>query len=201
MISINTEGKTGKELYPLLTSAIVPRPIAWVSSLGEEGQLNVAPFSYFNLVSTRPPVLMISVGAREGVPKDTAQNILREKEFVVHIVSKPWLHAMNDTAADVAPNISEVDLANLHTVKSTLLRTPGIEEAHVRLECVYDQHVSYPHSTIIFGRIVMMHVAEDVVANGRIDATTLSPVGRLGGSEYSTLGEIISVARPKGGLR
>lgn len=197
MISINTEEKTGKELYPLLTSAIVPRPIAWVSSLGEEGQLNVAPFSYFNLVSTRPPVVMISVGAREGVPKDTAQNILRVKEFVVHIVSHPWLNAMNETAADVAPNISEVDLADLHAVKSTLLKTQGIKEAHVRLECVYDQHVSYPHSTIIFGRIVMMHVAEEVYANGSIDANKLSPIGRLGGSEYTTLGEIISIARPK----
>ena len=201
MIRIDTEGKTGKELYPLLTSAVVPRPIAWVSTLGEEGQLNVAPFSYFNLVSTRPPILMISVGEREGVPKDTARNILREKEFVVHIVSHPWLHAMNETAIEVDASISEADLVGLTPVASTHLKTPGIKEALVRFECTYDQHINYPHSTLLFGKIKAIHVDETVLQNNRIDIKTLHPVARLGGVEYSTLGDVIKIARPKGDPR
>lgn len=196
MKSIKTEGKTGRELYPLLTSSVIPRPIAWVSTLAEEGHINLAPFSYFNLVSSRPPILMVSVGARDGVPKDTAINILREKNFVVHLVSEPWLEAMNQTAADVESNVSEVEMTGLTPVDSTLIQTPGIKEARVRLECAYDQHIDYPHSTIIFGHIKMIHIDDDVLDGSLVDPEKLAPIGRLGRNDYTTLGRVIHLPRP-----
>lgn len=196
MKSINTKELTGKALYPLMTSAVVPRPIAWVSTLNPEGMVNLAPFSYFNLVSSRPPVLMISVGERDGIAKDTALNIFDRKEFVVHIVTESTLEAMNLTAKDVGREESEVALASLTAVKSTQIKTPGILESPIRLECVYDQHVIYPHSQIIFGRIVQMHIDEAVITDDVVDAEKLKPVGRLGKQNYTTLGRVITLPRP-----
>jgi flavin reductase (DIM6/NTAB) family NADH-FMN oxidoreductase RutF len=196
MKSIEPTELMGKALYALMTSAVVPRPIAWVSTLNPNGTVNMAPFSYFNLVSSQPPILMISVGEREGVPKDTALNILESKEFVVHLVTESTLEAMNLTAKDLSREDSEVALASLTPVVSTHLKTPGIAESPIRLECVYDQHITYPRSQVIFGRIVQMHFDEGVLTDGVVDAEKLQPIGRLGKQQYTTLGRILTLKRP-----
>lgn len=191
-----------REVYKLLTGTIVPRPIAFVTSQSDSGVVNGAPFSYFSIVSTDPPVLSISLQRKNGELKDTARNILERKEFVVHGVDSENLFAVNETAASLPPQESEIVKANMTLLKSTRISVPGIHESKVRLECELYAH--YPMESqgritadLILGRVVYAHVSEDIEDQGRIRMRGYDPVARLAGPNYSTLGEIIHLERPE----
>lgn len=203
MLSINPKENTERENYKLLTGTIIPRPIAFVTTQSNDGIVNGAPFSYFNIVSSNPPMISVSIQRRDGKIKDTARNIYDNKEFVVHIVDPENVEKINATAATLLPTESELDLVNLTQVESDCVRVPGIKEAKVRFECKLVQAIPLggtdrePGCDLFVGEIALFHLDETIYDNGRIHVTELNAVSRLAGSNYAAIGEIFSLERPK----
>lgn len=202
MLSIDPHTKTERENYKFLIGSIIPRPVAFVTSVSEEGVLNGAPFSYFNIVSSNPPMISLSIQRSEGSKKDTARNILNSKEFVVHIVDEQNVEKINTTAASLPPNQSEVQLAELTPVESVKVSVPGVKEAKVRMECVLEYSLELgdkysPGCDLIIGRVVQYHIKSGIYENGKIDPRGLGAISRLAGHDYAKIGEIFTRKRPK----
>jgi flavin reductase (DIM6/NTAB) family NADH-FMN oxidoreductase RutF len=203
MKSIDPETLSVKENYKFLTGSIIPRPIAFISTLSTDGVINAAPFSYFNALTSSPPLIAISIGRKNGKQKDTSRNAETLGEFVVHIPDETYIEAVNQTAANLGPDESEVDLAKLTTVDSVKIKVPGIAEAKIRMECVVERILPLggtpdkPATDLLIGRVVYYHIAEELYNEGRIDAGKLRPVGRLAGTNYVKLGETFSLDRPE----
>ncbi|MCM3609703.1 flavin reductase family protein [Planococcus sp. MERTA32b] len=196
MLSFDPYQQTERENYKLLVGTIIPRPIAFVTSKSEDGTVNAAPFSYFNIVSSNPPMLSVSVQRKGDDKKDTARNVLSGKEFVVHIVDEENVFEVNETAASLPPNESEIDVTKLTLIDSEEIEVPAVAQSKVRFECVLDQAVDLPNTDLLIGRIVRIHVDEAIYENGRINAQILKPVSRLAGTNYAKLGEMFSSKRP-----
>ena len=190
-----------KSIYKLLTGIVIPRPIGWISSISEEGITNLAPFSYFNAVGDDPPHVMFSAGRGFNSNKDTLNNVLATKQFVVNMVTEELVEKMNSTAKGIPPHESEFDLANLTPIPSLKIKPPRVKESPITMECELVHHYTlednkFGGSTILVGRIVMFHIAENVLLDDfKINLETYKPVARLAGSNYSKLGEIFSVKR------
>jgi flavin reductase (DIM6/NTAB) family NADH-FMN oxidoreductase RutF len=197
MMQFISVSEVEKENYKILSGSILPRPIALVSTLQENGKVNLAPFSYFNIVSSSPPLLSVSVRYDTSKQKDTSRNIFREKEFVVHIISEEFLEKANKTSISLSEEESELDYAGFHPAKSKHLRVPGISQARIRLECVYEQHLSFETTDLIIGRVVGYWIDEDIFMDGKINLEKLKPVSRLSGSRYGLLGDIVPLAKEK----
>ncbi|WP_203340199.1 flavin reductase family protein [Planococcus beijingensis] len=201
MISIDPEQNEERDNYKLLIGSIIPRPITFVTTQSEAGVVNGAPFSYFNIVSSNPPMVSISIQRPTGELKDTARNIYGNGEFVVHIVDRDNVGKINETAASLPPSESEVDMAGLTKVPSAKVSVPGIKESKIRMECRLVESVPFggdgPGSDLFIGKIVQFHVDEAIYENGRIDPRGLDAVSRLAGSSYAAIGEIFSLERPK----
>ncbi|WP_429844028.1 flavin reductase family protein [Brevibacillus sp. FIR094] len=189
-----------QEKYKLLIGCIVPRPIAWVTSLGEGGIVNAAPFSYFNVASIEPMMVSVAVMRKPGsVPKDTARNIMQTGEFVVNMVDIHNVDAVNQTSADYPPEISEVEAVGLEVAPSVLVKVPRLRASRIHFECKLHQIVelgSPTTSDLIIGEVVHVHVADELYHAGRIDAAAFAPVSRLAGHTYATLGELFDRPRP-----
>lgn len=184
-------------MYRFLIRAIVPRPIAFVSTLGEGGRFNVAPFSFFCGLSGDPPLLGLSINQRGGAPKDTLRNLQASGEFVVNVVGEPLLEKMVMASGDWAEDVDEFHLTGLTPVASELVRPPRVGECAVSLECRLYREVELGTTTFVVGEIVRAHVADEVLTDGQVDATKLRPIGRLGGDEYSIVRDVLHVPRPK----
>ncbi|WP_453992287.1 flavin reductase family protein [Bacillus nitroreducens] len=202
MLSIDPTSISERDNYKFLIGSIIPRPIAFVTTRSEEGVLNGAPFSYFNIVSSNPPMLSLSVQRSGGKQKDTARNILKNKEFVVHIVDEQNVEMVNKTAASLPPNQSEIEIAGFTSVDSVKVSVPGVKEARVRFECVLEHSLELggetsPGCDFIIGRIVQYHIEEDIYEKGRINPRELAAVSRLAGANYAKIGEIFEIERPK----
>lgn len=196
MLSFDPYQQTDRENYKLLIGSIIPRPIAFVTSKSEQGIVNAAPFSYFNIVTANPPMLSVSVQRLGGKKKDTARNILSGKEFVVHIVDEENVFEINETSASLPPDQSEIDVTKLTLVDSEEVDVPAVVQSKVRFECVLHQAVDLPSADLLIGRIVRIHVDESIYKEGRINADLLKPVGRLAGTNYTKLGDVFSLKRP-----
>jgi flavin reductase (DIM6/NTAB) family NADH-FMN oxidoreductase RutF len=202
MLSIDPSENTIRENYKLLIGSIIPRPIAFVTTKSEDGIMNGAPFSYFNIVSADPPLISLSIQRSKGKQKDTARNIMEVKEFVVHIVDKHNVEKINQTAASLPPDQSEIEFADLTIVESKKISVPGVQEAQIRFECKLEQIVELgrkdsPSCDLIIGQIVHFHIEEEIYENGRIDPIGLGAVSRLAGNDYAKIGEIFTIERPK----
>ena len=174
-----------------MTSAVVPRPIAWVTSLDAAGVLNAAPFSYFNVFGATPPILGVSIGKRrEGEDKDTLANIKAKGEFVVHIVNEALAETMVATAIPFPPGEGEVGALELATAPSEAVAVPRLEDAPVAMECRTHQLVELGSSTLVLGEVVSFYVREGLMEEGKIDPHKLRAVGRLGGSYYTRTREL-----------
>jgi flavin reductase (DIM6/NTAB) family NADH-FMN oxidoreductase RutF len=166
--------------YKLLTNLVVPRPIAWVSSQNAEGLINLAPFSFFNMVGHAPPIVVIAVGdERSGEPKHTAKNIAATREFVVNLVMEELAQAMNVTATDFPPTLSELDAVGLHAAASQRVKVPRVAEAKASLECTLHSIQRIGGNNIIFGEIIAAHV-DDAFIDDRLHVENFNPVGRMG---------------------
>lgn len=202
MISIDPSSQSERENYKLMIGSIIPRPIAFITSLSDEGVLNAAPYSYFTIVTANPPMVAISVQRKQGVRKDTSRNAITTGAFVVHISDESYIEQINQTAAMLPPDESEVALAGLTPIPSEKIAVPGIAEASIRMECVLEQVVTLggtedsPAADLIIGRVVQFHIAESLYENGQIDAEGLKPVSRLAGNSYAKLGEQFAMDRP-----
>ena len=190
-----------KSIYKLLTGIIIPRPIGWISTISEDGITNLAPFSYFNAVGDDPPHVMFAAGNGQNSNKDTLNNVLATKQFVVNMVTEDLVEQMNSTAQGIPSHESEFDLANLTPIASLKIKPPRVKESPISMECELVHHYTlednkFGGSTILVGRIVMFHIDENVLLDDfKIDLNTYKPVARLAGSNYSKLGELFSVKR------
>ena len=195
-------------LYKLMIGMVVPRPIAFVSSLDANGIRNLAPFSFFMACSADPPVVCFVTSHCSGLlpAKDTLTNILATKEFVVNIVSEEFAEKMNLTAAEVPPEVDEFALSGLTPTPSDLVQPPRVAESHAQMECRLRQTLPISNqtgasNTIIFGDVLRFHVDEAVLANSeegyKIDPDKLHAIGRMGGATYARTRDHFDLIRPK----
>lgn len=190
-----------KATYKLLTGAVIPRPIGWISSISEDGIPNLAPFSFFNAVGEDPPHVMFSTVRPNNSNKDTLNNVLTTKQFVVNMVVEDIVEQMNTTSQSVASDINEFELAGLTAIPSVKVKAPRVKESPINMECELVHHYTlednkHGGATIIIGRIVLFHIDESVLLDDfKINMETYKPVARLAGSNYSKLGEIFSIKR------
>ena len=178
-----------REGYKLLVSTVTPRPIAWITSLNAAGQLNAAPFSFFNVFAGDPPVVGIGIGSHQpGRAKDTRRNIRETKEFVVNLVSEDTAEAMNVTAIEFEPEVNEIPEAELETIPSVSVKPPRIAASPVSMECALMQIVELGSDNgLVLGRVLAMHVRDDLVldpAKHYIDTPRLKLVGRMHGTGW-----------------
>ena len=188
-----------RESYQFLITAIVPRPIALVSTIGRDGVRNLAPFSFFMGVSTSPLVVALSVGRRKGAMKDTSRNIAENGEFVVNVVDEDVADAMVRSSGDYGPEVDEFALTGLTPVDSMRVRPPRVGECKVSLECreTLTIGVGRRKNSLILGEVQLIHVADEVLDGRLIDPVALRPVGRLGGNSYCRVRDIFERERPQ----
>jgi flavin reductase (DIM6/NTAB) family NADH-FMN oxidoreductase RutF len=192
-----------QNVYKLLIGAVVPRPIAFVSTLSREGVLNLAPFSFFTAVSANPPVICFCPVRRPGPApyKDTLSNILATGEFVVNIVSEEFASKMNETSAEFPPEVDEFAASGLTPVPSDLVRPPRVAESHVQMECKLYLTIEIgelPGSgNLVLGEVVRFHVDDPYFDDFKIDPDKLRPIGRMGGSTYTRTTDRFEMLRPK----
>jgi flavin reductase (DIM6/NTAB) family NADH-FMN oxidoreductase RutF len=194
---IDPRDLTPAAMYRFMIGVIVPRPIAFVSTVGAGGRLNVAPFSYFNAVTNRPPLVCFSVGAREGGIKDTLRNLRASRDFVVNIVDEPLLARAVQASGEWPEDVSEFELTGLTPVPSERVSAPRVAESPVSLECRLEREIALGEATLVVGEIVCAHVDERVLTEGRVDIAKLKPAGRLGGDGYSIVREVLHLQRPR----
>lgn len=191
--------------YKLLIGCVVPRPIAWVSTVGADGVNNLAPFSFFMGVCGDPPTIAFSSGPRAQDRKDTVRNAEHTGDFVVNIVDDDRAEAMNMSSGEYPASVDEFALTGLTAAPGVKVRAPRVAEAPVSLECRVAGIIPVgrgPHS-LVLGEIVYFHVRDDVydAATGRIDVARLKPVGRLAGHQYSYIHDIFEMKRPNENYR
>ena len=188
-----------RDAYKLLASSVVPRPIALVTSLGQNGVVNAAPFSFFNVVGSEPALVVLSIAERKaGVPKDSARNIRARGEFVVNLVSRPMAEAMNVTAVDFPSDVSEIEAAGLELVASQLIETPRLAASPVSLECREYTTLNIGRNRIILGEVLGIWIEDEFVNPEKyyVDSVGLNLIGRMGGAGgYTETQQPFEIAR------
>jgi flavin reductase (DIM6/NTAB) family NADH-FMN oxidoreductase RutF len=206
-----------RELYNILISAVAPRPIAWVSSLSASGQANLAPFSFFNAVCAKPPLLAFAPGMRpprkseaaadeaQGHPgvhvKDTLRNIRETEEYVINVVTYELAEAMNLTSGEYDLGLDEFELAKVASAPSNVVRPRRVAESPVSFECRLRQILNFnpdaEGGSLVIGEIVSVHISERHLKEGRIERDSLDLIGRMGGMQYTRTLERFEIVRPK----
>ncbi|WP_192978129.1 flavin reductase family protein [Mammaliicoccus vitulinus] len=202
MKKIRPEALSQKENYKLLIGSIIPRPIALVTTQSDSGLLNIAPFSFFNVVSSDPPIMSIAVQRVNGEPKDTARNILQNNEAVVHIVDTDNVKDANQTAALLSPDESEIERTEFEQVDSVEVSVPGLKQSKVRFETVLKEDIvikkdGEPVSDLLLLEVKYYHFDEAIYDNGYINKDELSAVSRLAGNDYAEIGKTFTIERPQ----
>lgn len=178
--------------YPLLTALVVPRPIAWVSSVSADGVGNLAPHSFFTVVSASPPmVAFTSVGA-----KDTLANVEATGEFVVNLASEPLLDQVNRSSAPYPPHRDEADEIDIAMEPSAVVSPPHVAASPAALECRLERTLPLGDSTLVIGEVLAFSIREDCLVDGRPASALLRPLSRLGGDEWGRPPEVFELARP-----
>jgi flavin reductase (DIM6/NTAB) family NADH-FMN oxidoreductase RutF len=202
---IDLDSLSPSRAYFTLIQSVVPRPIAWVLSTNDDGGHNLAPFSYFNLVCSDPPLLMLSIGKKsDGAAKDTRRNILERDTFVVHIPHGGQAHLVSESSRELSANDSELRRLELPTVPFGAHPVPRLRDCRIAFACERYQVIELGPlpQALILGRITSLYIDDAVAAEddkGRlhIDIAALDPLSRLGGDQYAGLGEILNIPRPK----
>lgn len=189
-------------VYSYLVGGISPRPIAWVSTLSEEGVANIAPYSFFTVASCNPPVLSVTqVNPRDNANKDTLNNLLATKECVVNIVSHLLVEQMNQSCADYPRDVSEFDAANIQRTPSQLVSVPSVAASKVRYECKLREVITISDEPsggqMMLLDVVGIFLDDTVLVNGYIDPTRLDAVGKMGGDYFSTTKDKFALKRPQ----
>jgi flavin reductase (DIM6/NTAB) family NADH-FMN oxidoreductase RutF len=197
----DTQALDTAAIYKLLAGIVVPRPIAWVMSRNEAGQLNLAPFSFFNCVCTEPGLVILSVGNHPDRPKDTAANVQAHPYFVVNMVDEAHAQAMSDSATDYPSSISEVETLQLTTAPSSLIDVPRLADVPAALECKLHSVQTIGKNRLILGEIVGIYVRDEFIADAsrfHIDTAKMNLIGRMGGAGgYSRTSDVFEIARKR----
>lgn len=197
-MELDPQALPATSVYKLLISSVVPRPIAWVSSVDAAGVRNLAPFSYFMAITDEPPIIAFSCSPRAGAKKDTLRNVEATGEFVVNVVDDDRAEQMNLTSGDFPAEVDEFAVTKLTPVPSSLVKAPRVAEAPINMECRVVRILPVGKANLVLGQVVRWHVREDVYdrATGRFDMHRLKPVGRLCGNLYSHIHQIFEMKRP-----
>lgn len=202
-MEINPNDFAPRDVYKLLTGSIVPRPIAWVSTVDGDGNPNLAPFSFFTAVCAKPPTVLFCPGYRytDDGQKDTYHNVKATKEFVVNFVNEATAEAMNITAVEASADVNEFERANLTAVPSNIVNIPRVKESPISFECKLNQVVTINDQLggghIVIGTVVYMHFAEGILQDGNyIDLEAYQPIGRLMGGGYAHVNDFFTMDRP-----
>lgn len=201
-VTVDPAGLERRQIYRFMVGSIVPRPIAWVSTISHEGRTNLAPFSFFTAVSHAPPMMSISVGEKSDAQKHTARNILETQGYVIHVVVNGMEEQMNICSGNFPEEVSEFDEANLDTVPSDLVSAPRIANCPVAMECkltsvITNGNEKGERTNLIIGEVVRWHISEDVMSDDKyIDPVKLQPVGRLAGNHYCRTQDVFELQRP-----
>jgi flavin reductase (DIM6/NTAB) family NADH-FMN oxidoreductase RutF len=179
--------------YRLLNRVVIPRPIAWVSSRSAAGVDNLAPHSYFTVACTDPAIVQFTSVGR----KHSLANVEATREFVVNFAPEPLFEAINATSVDAPSDVSEFDAVGVAREPSLRVAPPRVADAPVALECVLHATLPLGGSTVVMGRVVHMAIAQDAMRDGRPAVDLLRPLARLGGREWSTIGEVLEIERPR----
>jgi len=201
---IDPKNQPFRDNYKLMIGSILPRPIAFVSTISKNGINNLAAYSFFNGITSNPPSICFAPTRKssDGSKKDTLINIEETNEFVVNIVTEDIVEPMNDTAPEFPPQVSEFEEVGLTPIESKIVKAPLVKESPINMECKLLQVVEVGPAEpgggfLVIGEIVLFHIKDELLENGRIDTGLLRPVGRLAGTEYTTLGKRFSLARNK----
>jgi len=182
--------------YRLLSTAVTPRPIAWVSTTSPAGVDNLAPYSFFNVVAVDPPVVMFAPVGSQNL-KDTPRNVRETEQFVVNTVTRDVVEQMNATSATLPVGESEFDEFDIERADSVAVEPPRVAAANVAMECERREWIEVGGSVLILGEVVHVHVEESVLMDGKIDIDNLDTVGRLAGSQYASTAERFLIDRPE----
>ncbi len=200
MKSFKTDGAFADN-YKFLIGSILPRPIAVVSTLNDDGSNNLAPFSFFTAVSARPMIIAFCpmIRTSTGEMKDTPKNILRQKEFVINIVHEAIVEKINLTSTELPYGEDEFKYAGLTPIDSEVVKAKRIQESLIHFECLFRDHLDYGDQPgagqLITGEVVRVHIAEDILENGRIITSKLKPVGRGAGNDWFRCNDTFELAR------
>ena len=185
-----------------LKAIVSPRPIGWISSQGSDGSVNLAPYSYFNAISEQPPMVMFSSAPGGDTSKDSLRNVLETKEFVVNVVSAALGDAMNVSSGSFPYGTNEFDEAGLEMAACETVSVPRVKAAPAALECCLWQVIELPApengqaSTMVIGTITGIHIADDVIVDGKVDVAAYQPLARLGYMDYAQITELFAIQRP-----
>src|SRR5437867_1154929 len=202
---INSGEHDVRNIYKLMIGVIVPRPIAFVSSISPEGIRNLAPFSFFTGIRANPPTVLFCPMVRlsDGATKDTINNIEKTKEFVANVVSEEFADKMNICSTEFPPDVDEFEKSGLTPIPSDLVQPPRVKESHVQMECRLVQIVTISTlplgGSIVIGGILRFHVDDALFDDFRIDPDRLRPIGRMGGASYTRTTDRFDLIRPKAG--
>lgn len=202
-MTIDPASTAPANIYKLMVGAIVPRPIAFVSTRAADGTLNLAPFSFFTGVSADPPVICFSpmIRGSDGARKDTLRNVELTGEFVVNVVSEEFVRQMNICSAEFPPEVDEFQASGLTPMPSDVVTPPRVKESHISMECrllqIVDVSAKPLGGSIVLGEVVRFHVDDALLDNYRIDPDKLRPVGRMGGPTYTRTTDRFDLERPK----
>ena len=180
---------------------VSPRPIGWISTINKEKNVNLAPYSFFNAVADNPPMIMFSItGQKKNISlKDTLQNIIETKCFVVNIVSKDLLNQMNQTSGNYPKNTDEFVLANLEKTNCVYIDVPRVKKSPASLECTLYKILKLPgfSNNMVIGEVVGVHINENILKNGIFDILAYDPIARLGYKDYTYVSSKFELERPK----
>ncbi|HXF49465.1 MAG TPA: flavin reductase family protein [Verrucomicrobiae bacterium] len=200
-MQIDPKGKEVGEIYRLMISAIVPRPIAFISTVSKSGVLNLAPFSYFMGVCSRPPTIAVSIIERPSGPKDTANNIQDTAQFTVNIVTEEIAEKMNIASGDYPPEVDEFKMAGLTPMPSTLITPPRVAESPISMECRLVEMSKVGESPyasyLTLGEVLLFHIQDELWADGEVDVRKLLAIGRMSGPRYTKTRDIFEMPRPR----
>ncbi len=200
-MEISPESRSSQDIYKILIGTVLPRPIAWVSTVDSSGNINLAPFSFFTVASVNPPILCFSPLLKENSrEKDTLVNINQTREFVVNIVSYTLAQTMNRTSAPYPSEVNEFAVAGVTPKQSTFVEPPCVADSLVNFECKLQQIIplgSEPMAgNLVLGKVCNIHIHPDIVKNGEVDSKSLDAIGRLGGNMYTTIRDCFEMERP-----
>ena len=182
--------------YKLMSGVVVPRPVAWITTQSAQGVVNLAPFSCYTFVCSKPPMVGINMGLRGDQRKDTCRNIIEQGEFVLNIGDETQVEAIHQSAAEWPPEVSEVDLLGLALTASTLVRTPRLADVPAALECRLHSIQSFGETgaEFVVAEVVAFQFRDGLCSDGKIDTQRLRPLARLGGPHYAGLGDLITLS-------
>jgi len=190
--------------YRLVCGIVVPRPVAWITTVSRDGRVNAAPFSSYNYVAHSPPMVAVNIGARGAELKDTARNIRDTGWFCVNVATESVMETLHRSAADYPPEVSEPEALGIALLPGVATPVPRIAASPIHMECRLDQAVTLGRglNTLYIGEVLRFHLSEDVYDGRNVDSVKLRPIARLGGPYYAALGEIFhrpALQRPPGG--